>query len=123
MGNYYGSSSKKRLETLHPDNQKVLTRALVIMDHSIICGHRGEKDQNKAFEDGFSQLKWPDSSHNAVPSNGFDVAPFPIRWDDINRFCELAGVILAIAHEMGIKLKWGGHWPRFKDYGHFERVP
>lgn len=122
MGNYYGSSSKKRYDTLHPKLQKVLIRVLTIKDHSITFGYRTEQEQKAAFEGGFSNLEWPDSTHNGLPSTGVDIAPYPIVWTDTDDFCVLAGVVLAVAHELGIKLRWGGTWKKPKDYGHFEFV-
>jgi peptidoglycan L-alanyl-D-glutamate endopeptidase CwlK len=103
-------------------------------DCSVIVGHRNEEDQNLAFATGKSQLRWPQSKHNASPSNAVDVAPWPIDWDDRERFHLFAGYVLATAEQLyqigAIKrrVRWGGDWDsdtqvndnRFDDLVHFE---
>ena len=57
-----------------------------------------------------------------------DVAPYPIDWNDRERFTYFAGYVMGIAAKMGIKLRWGGDWDRdhnlkensFDDLPHFE---
>jgi len=45
-----------------------------------------------------------------------DIAPYPIDWKDLERFYVLAGVIMACAHEEGVKIRWGGDWDSDGDY-------
>jgi len=115
----FGARSQIRLDTLDPILQVILMRAIQVTDFSIICGHRGEAEQNQAFEAGNSQLVYPRSKHNSCPSRAVDIAPYPIDWDDIERFCFLAGVVKTVAWSMGVGIIWGGIWS-FKDYPHFE---
>jgi len=49
-----------------------------------------------------------------------DLAPFPIDWNNLDRFAELAKVIKRIAKENNTPLEWGGDWKNFKDYPHFQ---
>jgi len=118
----FGKKSKKNLNTCHEDLQIILKEAIKVYDFSVLCGHRGEKEQNEAFANGKSKLKYPKSNHNQLPSNAVDIAPYPIDWKDINRFYELAGIIKGIAHILDIGIIWGGDWKFFKDYPHFERL-
>ena len=74
--NKYSESSKKRLETCDKDLQLIFRRVLADFDHSILCGHRGQTLQNKAFSQGYSTLKWPESKHNVLPSQAVDAAPY-----------------------------------------------
>ncbi len=109
-----------------------MNEAIKFIDFTIIYGIRNEADQTAAFEarPQRSKVPWPNSTHNTDPSEGIDVAPFPIAWDDRERFTLLAGVILMCAFMMGITLRWGGDWDRdtevkdnrFDDLGHFELV-
>ena len=129
---YFGSRSRKNLDTCDPRIQRVLERAIKNgPDFSVIVGHRTEEDQNKAYSLGFSKKKWPDSNHNSQPSRAVDVLPYggDNVWDDHIRFGLLAGWILACAEEEGVKLRWGGDWSRtwranekssFFDGAHFE---
>lgn len=118
--NYFSKRSKKNLETCNFDLKIILYRAIKEIDFAVICGHRGEREQNIAYENGFSKVLFPDSEHNEMPSNAVDIAPYPIDWNDINRFNKLAKVIKRIAKQTNIKIKWGGDWKNFKDYPHFE---
>lgn len=116
----FSSKSKKNLESCHQDLQRVFNEVIKITDCSVICGHRSEEEQNEAFENGRSHLKWPKSNHNNIPSRAVDVAPYPIDWNDINRFFYLSGVVFTIANQLNIQIAWGGHWKSLKDYPHFE---
>ena len=124
----FGTKSRGRLSSCHPDLQKVFNQVIKEIDCSILCGQRGEKEQNKAFDEGRSKVRFPDGRHNANPSNAVDVAPYPLDWEDRERFHLFAGYVLGIADSMGIKLRWGGDWDRdwtvkdnkFDDLPHFE---
>lgn len=118
----FGQRSEAQLRTLHPDLQAVLVRALDtgIMDFSILKGYRGEEEQNEAYNTGRSQLKYPKSRHNTYPAEAVDVAPYPIDWNDTERFARLAGLIQGVASLLNIDLTWGGDWVTLKDMPHFE---
>ncbi len=118
--NTFGKRSRKELATAHPDLQKLFNEVIKHFDCSVICGHRGREDQDKAFAEGKSKLKWPNSKHNKTPSLAVDVVPFPIDWENENEFHKLAGVVDAVALQMNIKVKWGGSWKKFKDLPHWE---
>ena len=59
-----------------------------------------------------------------------DVSPFPIDWNDANRFHHFAGYVLAVAQSLDIKIRWGGDWngdlqfktEKFRDLPHFELI-
>ena len=126
----FGKLSTQKLETLHPDLQLILNEAIKIYDFSVICGHRNEEDQNKAFQEGNSRLKWPQSKHNSQPSIAVDIAPYPIDWKNRDRFIFLAGIIYCISQQLGIEIRFGGNWSmswqfenqKFDDLVHFELV-
>lgn len=106
----FGATSKKHLATLHPDLQRVLNEAIEHVDFSITCGFRNQADQDRAFAQGLSKLKWPHGEHNKQPSMAVDVAPFPLNWNDREAFTLLSGVIYGIACMMGVKLRLGADW-------------
>lgn len=109
---------------------------LPLMDHTILEGRRGKEDQNKAFESGKSKLQWPNGKHNTLTdtelSQAVDATPYPVDFKDINRHCFFAGIVIGVAHNMGIRLRWGGAWDmdynkiisdqNFDDLVHFELV-
>lgn len=116
----FSKISEERLKECHEDIQSVLRAVIHDFDFSVLCGYRGEEEQNKAYDDGKSTLKYPQSKHNRMPSMAVDIAPYPINWNDEKRFHELAGRVLETAALMGIVMKWGGHWKTLKDLPHFE---
>lgn len=120
-------TSLARLATCDERLRALWLAVVAERDCSIICGHRGEEDQNLALKHGFSKVAWPNSRHNRWPSTAVDVAPWyaerpHIRWDDRAGFLALADYALTVAAEMGIQVRWGGHWTRFPDLPHYELV-
>jgi len=130
----FGTVSRGRSETCHPDLQLIFNTVILIYDHSIICGRRGEEAQNKAFNEGRSQLRYPNSYHNKMPSMALDAmpyfadSPYHIHWDDIESCKILAGLVKAVAEmlyaqgKITHKIIWGGDWKNFKDYPHYQLV-
>ena len=114
----FGGTSKRRLDTCEKDLQLLFNEVIKEFDCSIICGHRGEKAQNEAFERGNSKAKYPKGRHNANPSRAVDVAPYPIDWSDRERFTYFAGFVKGVASQMGIDIIWGGDWDNDTDLKH-----
>lgn len=102
----YSESSKKKISTMHPDLQAILDDAIEVMDLTVVWGYRGEEAQNKAFDEGNSKLKFPQSDHNRMPSRAGDVIPYPEKWQaSREKFMLMQGILRGIAHKRGIKLK------------------
>jgi len=127
----FSKRSREQLNTCHPKLVQVLEAAIKKIDFSVIEGHRGEAEQNRAFAEGKSRLRWPDSKHNKMPSEAVDIWPYPFKpeyWNQIEVWENLAKVVLECAEELGIKIRWGGDWnqngdwrdEKFIDGPHFE---
>ena len=124
----FSKRSLKILELVDSDLRKVLVNSIQITDFRVVCGHRGEDDQNKAYSFGKSKLPFPKSKHNKLPAKAVDIVPYPVDWNDLKRFYYLAGVVKACAENLGIKIRWGGDFNRdgnlnndnFIDLPHFE---
>jgi hypothetical protein len=113
----FGSTSKAKLATCHPDIQRVLNEAIKHVDFSVTCGERSMLDQNIAFDTGMSTVRWPNSKHNVTEgiredADAVDVAPYVngIKWDDLEGFTLLSGIIKGIAIMMGVDLRIGVDW-------------
>ncbi len=119
-----GNLSRLRLSTCRPE-LVTFVEALAdgidagecpgVEDITVLCGHRGEEAQNKAFADGASKKRWPDSEHNTMPSNAVDVAPYPVKWKDLTSFEALRTYGLKVAQRLGIRLRiisWD--WPHWE---------
>lgn len=122
----FSKSSKERLATCHPDLQAVCNELIKQYDFSVLCGRRGEKEQNEAYKKGTSNVRFPNSAHNKTPSLAVDIAPYPIDWNNISRFKELITRFDAVAEvlrgqgKISSRFIYGGFWPTLKDWPHIE---
>ena len=118
----FSKESQDRLSTCDYKLQELMNDVIQHADISILCGHRGKEDQDKACAAGNSKTPWPTSHHNCSPSAAVDIAPFPIDWNDNKRFKELGALVKQRAAALGIKIRWGGDFVSWKDLPHFELV-
>ena len=116
----FGKRSLANLKTCHPDLQKIMTAAILWVDFSVVCGHRSEKKQTEAYQNGYSKLEFPLSKHNIAPSKAVDVIPYPTGYKNIKKFNELAKVIKTEATRLNIDIVWGGNFRTWKDYPHWQ---
>lgn len=116
----FSKSSLSKIQTCSLDLQEIVNEAIKITDFTVLCGHRNQEEQEKAFKSGYSKARWGQSLHNSLPSRAIDIAPYPIDWNDKERFKQLAEVIKQIAFEKGINIRWGGDFKSFVDMPHFE---
>lgn len=128
----FSRSSKKKLATCDQRLQNIFNEVVKKWDCTIVCGTRGKDEQDKAYNEGRSMLKFPKSKHNSNPSIAVDVTPYyagvGIDWSDTIGFAYFAGYVKRIAEEMGVNLRWGGDWDgdkrnkdqTFNDLPHFE---
>lgn len=124
----YAQKSQANLDSADPRLILIFTEALQIIDNSILCGFRDEKEQLALFLEKKSKVRL--GKHNVKPSLAVDALPYPINYEDTERMCLFAGIVLAIAHKHGVKIRWGRDWDgdtnlveeTFLDYAHFEIV-
>lgn len=135
----YSKPSNDRLNTAHPDLITLFNYVIKHYDNTIVCGHRGEKEQNEAYRKGNSKLKWPHGKHNKLPSEAIDSAPFEVNAIDwkVKQSAHYAGYVMGVAdtlYELGIishRIRSGADWDRdndiddtiFWDAAHFEIIP
>jgi len=118
----YSERSNHNLDTAHPLLQTLFNEVIKHRDCSVLCGHRGETEQNKAYNKGNSKVRWPKGRHNSMPSLAVDVAPFPINWEDKQRFLEFSEFVKGVAAGLKIPIKWGGDFYGFFDGPHWELI-
>lgn len=122
--------SQDRLSECDPRLVTLVTEVAREFPLLVLAGHRGEAEQNAAYQSGHSKLAWPKSKHNAVPSQAVDLAPFPYNAKDRDRLLLFAGIVLGIASRLKIPIRWGGDWDsdqlladeKFPDLFHFELI-
>lgn len=112
----FSQKSMDRLMTCDPRLQQIMLQVVRIFDITVIEGHRSREDQERAFSEGKSQVHWQQSTHCKTPSMAVDVAPYPVNWKDRERFYYLAGIVKAVAGQLGIRVRWGGDWDEDQDF-------
>lgn len=132
----FGATSLGRLSTCHPLLialfGRVIARPDLPHDLSVLCGHRGQTEQDAAFASGASRLRWPRSKHNATPSHAVDVAPYvggAVSWE-WRHYHAVAPIVKAewaamVAEGLvpaGVTLEWGGDWTSLRDGPHWQIV-
>jgi len=101
MSYSYSNASQAKLNTCHPDIQKVLNKAIKHYDITIIEGVRTTERQEELVRTGMSKtmkskhLKQDDGYSHAV-----DCALWPIDWNDRERFVFLQGYLKGLADAM-----------------------
>ncbi len=136
----FSAESFSKITTCHSDLQILFFEVIKYFDCKVIEGHRGQEAQDKAFDQKATRLRWPKGKHNALPSLGIDVAPFPVNLDDTpknrERFYWFAGFVLGIAEglkaqgKISHKIRFGGDWDSdkeihdqsFNDLLHYELI-
>lgn len=132
----FSRTSHSNLESAEEDLQTLFNEVIKYYDCSVICGHRGEGEQEEAFRKRLSKVQFPNSKHNSYPSRAVDVIPYPVNWGDTHRFYHFGGYVKAVADRLldeGViehEIRWGGDWDRdnefddqtFMDFPHFELV-
>ena len=144
----FGQKSKDKLATCHPKIQLVMNEAIKVYDFTVLYGTRTVEEQFELFKQGrelqadgtwkkigstVTELdgRVKKSKHNYTPSQAIDIAPYPIDWNNIQRFKDMAKVVLQCAKNLNIKIVWGADWDmdgdieehKFKDFPHFEIHP
>ena len=133
----FGKKSEMHLDQTSSGLSFVMREALArgVMDFTIIESFRDEETQNAYFyaEPQKSRVKFPHGKHNKKPAKAVDAVPWinrDVSWNKLH-CCVLAGVVLAVASNLGIKIRWGCNWDMdsepitdqdFQDLVHFEEV-
>ena len=121
----YSKRSLGKLAECHVDLQTLFTYVIKYKDCTVTWGHRKKEDQNKAYADGFSKLKYPKSKHNKIPAMAVDVVPYPELYSSKGEMMRFGSFVMGIATMLkkygaiDHEITWGGYW-NWKDYAHFE---
>ena len=136
----FSKKSRAMLEQVHPDLQKVMEEAIKIIDFSITEGARTKEKQLEYYKAGKSKTLNSKHLHKYCAEYGrnysmaIDLCPYPCDWNDRERFCLLAGIVLGITKilldqgKIKHRIRWGGDWSennitkdeKFSDMPHFE---
>jgi peptidoglycan L-alanyl-D-glutamate endopeptidase CwlK len=111
----FGKTSRNNLSSCHIELQNLFNEVIKYYDCSVLCGTRSKLDQDKAFREGRSRLKFPESKHNTSPSMAVDVVPYfsthpHVRWNDTDKFYEFTGFVQGVAAMLEIDIICGSNW-------------
>ena len=109
----WSERSRNKLNTAHPELQRLMNEALKHRDITIIEGHRTKEKQDEYFRTGKSKVQWPNSKHNKMPAMAVDAIPYPFEskdWNDREKFVEFASWIRGLAAGLGIAVRCGIDW-------------
>ena len=139
----FSRSSLARLGTCCPALRIVFHEVVKLSDCTILEGLRSQERQVELYRQGRSKLDGTTKRSKHQSGGGgwswaVDVAPYPIDWrtqreDVAVRWLDFARVVLGVADEKGIEIRWGGDWDgdwdrvsdptsdqRFNDWPHWE---
>ena len=102
----FGKRSLERLHGVNPQLVKVLFDLVKIMDITVIEGLRTQGRQDELVAQSKSKTKY--SKHTA--GKAVDIAPYPVDWEDRERFHYMGGMFRGICQQKGVDGRWGGDW-------------
>ena len=113
-----GTRSLQNLSGVHPDLVAVVKLAISIteQDFTVIEGIRNINRQRELVKAGKSTTM--NSRH--ITGHAVDMVPWPVDWNDLERFEVVAEAMKTAAEELDIPIVWGGDWKSFYDAPHFE---
>jgi len=102
----FGKTSRRRLKGVDTKLVNVLNELIKIMDVTIIEGLRSEERQEKLLKEGKTKTRF--SKH--IQGKAVDLAPYPIDWNDRDRFHYMGGMVRGIGKQLNVNIRWGGDW-------------
>jgi len=136
---HFSDISKQRLESCHQDLRRLFAHVIIDFNCTIVCGHRDKEEQDRAYTEGKSKLKYPNSKHNKIPSLAVDAAPYEagqgIDWSK-SQMIAFAFYVKGIADQLyrigtiSHRIRLGADWNQnndiddetFLDAPHFELI-
>ena len=138
----YSNRSLSKLKGCRDDLITLFEEVIKEYDNSILEGSRNTERQQELFFqglfklDGISKISKHQITECRDKSMAVDSAPWPIDWNDLNRFYHYVGYVKGVAdrlyHEgrMAYKIRCGADWDgdnsfkdqSFHDLPHFELI-
>lgn len=112
----FGAASKAQLATCHGDLIRLFATVILYWDCQVLEGKRSEAQHQLNLAAGTSKTKHSKHVTGAGLSLAVDVAPYPVKWNDLPRFYAFGGFVVGTAIQMGIPLRWGGDWDSDRDF-------
>tara|TARA_R100000742_G_C4267818_1_gene86051 strand:- start:568 stop:948 length:381 start_codon:yes stop_codon:yes gene_type:complete len=102
----FGKRSLARLKGVDTRLVNVLNELIKLMDITVIEGLRSAERQEELLKKGATKVKY--SRH--MEGKAVDIAPYPIDWEDRDRFYYMGGMVRGIAKQLNLNVRFGGDW-------------
>lgn len=112
----FGAASLAQLSTCDPRLQKLFNEVIKWWDCQVLEGRRSQAQHEINLATGASHTNNSKHVTGDKPSLAVDVAPYPVKWNDYQRFYAFAGFVIGTAIQMGLKIRWGGDWDSDRDF-------
>ena len=131
--------SISRLEGVNADLVKVVQRAIEItqQDFMVVEGVRSKEQcyinygkgrtvaqctakgvPAKYAQPKLAKVTWLNNplSSKHVTGKAVDLVPYPVDWNDLTKFDQVAKAMFAAADELGVSIRWGADWDNDGNY-------
>lgn len=125
----FSDRSLKNLEGVHPALVRVVKKALEYaeIDFTVTCGLRTPEEQKALYAKGRTEpgpiVTWTLKSNHLPKYDGYgyavDLHPYPIDYDNMERYYQLASIMTKASDECGVPITRGIDWQK-KDPPHYE---
>lgn len=111
----FSKQSEQRLTGLNPKLVQVVRLALqrTKQDFLVLEGLRTPQRQRELYNQGRTTpgkiVTWTMKS-NHLTGNAVDLVPYPVDWNTVEKFDQIALAMFSAANELGIKIRWGADW-------------
>ncbi len=131
--------SLSRLEGVNPELVQVVKRAIEItpQDFMVVEGVRTKEQcyinygkgrtweqctakgvPAKYAQPKLAKVTWLNNplSSKHVTGKAVDLVPYPVDWNDLSKFDQMAQAMFAAAKELGVSIRWGADWDNDGNY-------
>lgn len=128
-----------RLEGVNPELVKVVKRAIEItqQDFLVVEGVRSKEQcyinygkgrtweqctakgvPAKYAQPKLAKVTWLNNplSSKHITGRAVDLVPYPVDWNDLSKFDQVAKAMFAAAKELGVSIRWGADWDNDGNY-------
>lgn len=110
-----GKRSEERLAGVDARLVAVVRRAIELstVDFTVLEGVRTLGRQKELYAQGRTApgkvVTWTMKSKH-IDGLAVDLVPFPVDWNDSEKFMAIARAMFAAASELGVNIRWGANW-------------
>lgn len=128
MGFKLGKTSLARLQGVDETLVNVVKRAIEIseVDFTVMEGVRTLERQRELYAQGRTApgkiVTWTMKSRH-IEGKAVDLVPYPLDWNDIEKFNKIKDAMFQAARELDVNLRWGADWDgdgKYREKGEYD---